>query len=174
MILKGKKVILRPVKIKDAPRYVKWFNNPAVNKFLSRRKLTLKEEKKWIKNQKKSKQDKTFAIETFKGEHIGSTSITISEWNKCGRFGIMIGDRRYWNRGFGSDAINTMLDYGFKALRLNRIQLEVFSYNRRAFAVYKKAGFKKEGVQRKHCLHKGRYYDTFFMGILRNEWKEKG
>lgn len=77
MILKGKKVILRPIKLSDAERFVKWFNDPEVNKFLVIRELTLINERKYIKRRLASKTADTFhfCIDTKDGVHIGATSI---------------------------------------------------------------------------------------------------
>jgi len=145
MILKGKKTTLRPIALKDAPRFVKWMNDPAVNKFLAKRKLTLKEEIKWIKGLRKDKINKIFAIDTIDGAHIGSIGLhDLDKLNKCAVYGINIGNKKYWSKGYGTDASNTILKYGFEKLKLHRIELHVYDYNKRAYALYKKLGFKKE------------------------------
>ncbi len=174
MILKGQKVILRPIKFSDAERFVEWFNDPKFNKFMSVRKATLRKEIKWIKNlAKKKKTDMVFAIETRNGIHIGSTGLHGIDKNKQATFGIMIGDRNYWNKGFGSDAARTILDYAFTELKLHRIELLVYNYNHRAFKVYKHLGFKKEGMKREHNFYKGKYHDTILMSILDREWRKR-
>jgi len=174
MILKGKKVILRPIKLSDAERFVKWFNDPQFNKFMSQRAVTLQKEREWIKSlSKRKKTDLALAIETKEGVHIGSTGLhQINKENKNATLGIMIGEKSYWNKGYGSDASKTLLDYGFNKLKLHRIELDVYEYNPRAIKVYKRLGFKQEGIKREHNLYKGNYYDTLHMGLLKKEWKQ--
>ena len=62
-----------------------------------------------------------------------------------------------------------MVDYGFKALNLHRIGLDVFSYNERAVHVYEKMGFKREGLQRDSLFYDGEFHDTILMAILEDE-----
>jgi RimJ/RimL family protein N-acetyltransferase len=177
MILKGTKVILRPVRLSDAQAFVKWFNDKEVNKFLLIRHLDLKFEKKYISDRIKGKIKKDgifFCIETRDGVHIGSTSIEIkNQRNRCGGFGIIIGDKNYWNAGYGSEAARLILDYGFKKLKLHRIELDVYSYNPRAIKVYKRLGFKKEGVKKEHNYWNGKFYDTIIMAMLESDWKNQ-
>ena len=108
--------------------------------------------------------------DTIEGAHIGSVGLRILPAHKNAELGIMIGDKRYWNKGYGSDAMRVILRYGFDRLQLHRIGLKVYSYNPRAYHVYKRFGFKKEGVGRQAILLRGRYYDDVHMGLLRSEW----
>ena len=174
MVLKGKKVMLRSHRLSDAPTYVKWFNDPEVHKFIFVREMNLKEERKWIRNVKKDKFKHNFAIETKEGILIGSVGIDIlSKRDSRGSFGIIIGEKEYWSKGYGTETTRLVLDYGFKKLKLNRIELGVFEYNKRAIQVYKKMGFKLEGKLRDHITWKGKFYSTLMMAILKREWKNK-
>ncbi len=174
MIIKGEKVILRPIRLSDAPRFVKWFNDPKFNKFMLVRKATLREEIKWIKDlAKKKKTDLVFAIETESGNHIGSVGLhQINKEYGHATLGIMIGGRRYWNKGYGTDASRAIINYGFKKMKLHRIGLDVYEYNPRAIKVYKRLGFKIEGRKRELTKLNGKYYDAFYMGLLGSEWKK--
>ena len=176
MILKGKKVILRPVRMDDAPRFVKWFNDSEVYQFVITKGIKLKDEREWIKQriEGKIKDDLFLCIDTKAGAHIGSIGLhKINKRNKNASFGITIGDKKYWNRGLGSEAAQLIINYGFKKLKLHRIDLDVYSDNPRAIKVYKRLGFKKEGTKRDHRLWKGKYYNSYFMAILDREWKRK-
>jgi RimJ/RimL family protein N-acetyltransferase len=75
----------------------------------------------------------------------------------------MIGDKEYWSRGYGTDAILTMLRYGFEELNLNRVDLTCDQRNARGIACYLKCGFIEEGRMRQHRFAKGRYWDTVIM-----------
>lgn len=173
MIIRGEKVVLRPIVLADAPRFLRWVNDPETNKLLAggRKRITLKEERLWIRSLvKKAKTEKQFAIDTKDGVHIGSTGFRIDAKNKKAIWGILIGDKRYWGKGCGTEVVRLMLRYGFATLKLHRIELGVYAYNTRALALYTSAGFKKEGVRRKATCYKGAFYDEILMAMLREEW----
>lgn len=87
--------------------------------------------------------------------------------------GIGLGEREYWGKGYGTDAMRILLRYAFEELNLHRLSLSVFEYNSRAIRSYEKAGFVIEGRARQFLNRDGRRYDMIFMGILRHEWKER-
>ena len=87
--------------------------------------------------------------------------------------GIGLGEREYWGKGYGTDAMRILLRYAFEELNLHRLSLSVFEYNSRAIRSYEKAGFIIEGRARQFLNRDGRRYDMIFMGILRDEWKER-
>lgn len=173
MILKGEKVILRPIRLSDAKRFVKWLADPLVNKFMATRRVSMREELQWISSLKKQKLNKAFAIDTKDGVHIGSINLSLKPQDKRAALGVMIGDKQYWNRGLGTDAMRTILRYGFGRLRLHRISLKVYAYNPRALKVYTRLGFILEGRGREEVLYRGRFYDDMYMGLLRREWLKK-
>ncbi len=173
MKLKGEKIILRPLKIDDAQRFVKWLKDPEVNKFTTRKPVNLKEEKIWIRKVTKNrKEDLHLAIDAEEGVHIGSIGLFFNLRDKNATFDILIGDKKYWDGGYGTDAAKTIINYGFKKFNLHRIQLQVLEYNPRAIKVYKKLGFKTEGVGREKALYKSKFYNNINMGILEREWKK--
>ena len=85
--------------------------------------------------------------------------------------GITIGDKGYWGRGYGSDAIRLLLDYAFRLRNIRRIYLTVNSTNERAIGAYRRCGFVEEGRLRQHVWSAGQYIDLVNMGILRDEWE---
>jgi RimJ/RimL family protein N-acetyltransferase len=92
--------------------------------------------------------------------------------NRTGEFGILIGEKAYWNQGYGGEATRLALKHGFDDLNLHRIFLRVYSTNSRAIACYKGAGFVQEGVLREAIYKNGVYIDEIIMGILKPEWDE--
>lgn len=84
--------------------------------------------------------------------------------------GIVIGEKSYWNKGFGQDATKQLLDYGFNLLNLNNIMLGVFSFNKAAINCYKKIGFKEIGCRRQARIISNKKYDIVFMDILAEEF----
>jgi len=90
--------------------------------------------------------------------------------NGSAGIGIAIGEKSYWGKGYGTDAMNALLDFGFGQLRLERMWLEVFAFNDRAQRSYEKSGFVVEGRGRHAVYVHGRYEDEIHMAILREEW----
>ena len=102
---------------------------------------------------------------------IGFIGIGGIRWtNGDGFVGIGIGEREYWGKGYGTDAMRVLLHFAFTELNLHRVSLGVFEYNPRAIKAYEKAGFKIEGRVRGVLNRDGKRYDSFEMGILRDEW----
>lgn len=86
--------------------------------------------------------------------------------------GIGIGDRAYWGKGYGSDAMNLVLSFAFQELNLRRVSLFALKGNPRAVRSYEKCGFVHEGLVR-GAEHRGARDDVVAMGVLRNEWLAK-
>jgi RimJ/RimL family protein N-acetyltransferase len=84
--------------------------------------------------------------------------------------GIAIGERDYWGRGYGRDAVSTLVDYGFRHLNMHRIWLGVLAKNERAIRSYKACGFREEVLRRRHVWVDGGWGDEVMMGLLRDEW----
>jgi len=85
--------------------------------------------------------------------------------------GIGIGEREYWSKGYGTDAMKLAVQFAFMELGLHRVSLGLFDYNPRALRAYEKAGFRLEGRTRKDLLREGQRTDSLWMGILREEWQ---
>jgi RimJ/RimL family protein N-acetyltransferase len=113
-----------------------------------------------------------FAIRTIEGERlIGWLSLEGILFPHSEAFvGIGIGEREYWGKGYGTDAMKVILQYAFQELNLRRVALDTFEYNQRAIRSYEKAGFVHEGTVREYLSRDGQRWDLIFMGILREEW----
>jgi RimJ/RimL family protein N-acetyltransferase len=85
--------------------------------------------------------------------------------------GIGLGERDFWGKGYGADAMRVLLRFAFTELNLRRVSLDVFEYNPRAMRCYEKVGFVTEGRMRGMIEREGRRWDLIFMGILREEWE---
>ncbi|MHA1647370.1 MAG: GNAT family N-acetyltransferase [Promethearchaeota archaeon] len=103
---------------------------------------------------------------------IGNCSIRLDWKNRVGSLGIMIGEKSAWNKGYGTEAMKLLVEYGFRELNMNRIELEVFASNPRAKRCYEKVGFKEEGCKRQAQFINGKYIDEYFMSIIRLEWQK--
>jgi RimJ/RimL family protein N-acetyltransferase len=132
---------------------------------------------KWIEKDIEEDQGQNFffAIHTLDSDQfIGFISLFGIDWNHGNTWvGIGLGERKYWGKGYGTDAMRTVLRYAFTELNLHRVTLGVFEYNPRAIRSYEKAGFVHEGRVRKVLSRNGKRWDAFEMGILRDEWQQK-
>ena len=107
-------------------------------------------------------------------QSIGFIGLGGISWNHAETWvGIGIGERAYWGKGYGTDAMQVILRYAFTELNLHRVSLGVFEYNPRAIRSYEKAGFIHEGRTRKQVLREGKRWDEVHMGVLRGEWLER-
>lgn len=82
----------------------------------------------------------------------------------------MLGEKAWWNKGYGTEAMRLMLRHGFETLNLHRIWLQVYANNQRGLRAYEKAGFQHEGIYREGHYQAGKYHDVFLMSVLRQEW----
>lgn len=102
---------------------------------------------------------------------IGNVSLRdVDRENGNAEMAIVIVDRAFQGRGYGTDAVNCIVDFGFGELRLERIYLHVFDYNQRARRSYEKSGFQLEVTLRHARFHHGAHHDVHLMSMLRDEW----
>lgn len=96
---------------------------------------------------------------------------SIDHVNRSARLGIVIGEKSHWDRGFGTETIQLLLDYAFNILNLNSVNLGTYSFNERAIACYKKVGFKEVGRRREARIIGSLKYDAIMMDILATEYE---
>jgi RimJ/RimL family protein N-acetyltransferase len=102
---------------------------------------------------------------------IGNLTLrNVDRENGSAELAIVITDKASQGHGYGTDALNCLVDFGFGELRLERIYLHVFDYNVRAQRSYEKAGFQTDAVLRRSRFHRGRHHDVHLMSILRDDW----
>jgi RimJ/RimL family protein N-acetyltransferase len=177
-MISGKRIRLRAAEPTDVPNYVRWLNDPEVIENLLRyTPLSSIEEQAWFDTMIKGPaEEHALVIEVQEDDKwiaIGGTSFHSVDWkNRAAEIGIMIGEKKYWNRGYGRDTMRLMLSHGFNDLNLNRIYLFVFDTNQRAIKAYNAAGFVEEGRLRQDIYKNGRFIDTHIMSVLRGDWQD--
>jgi len=139
------------------------------------RRVSVKAAREWIEKHWEKELAYAFAIRRLEDERvIGEIGLDGIRWEHGDAWlGIGLGEREYWGKGYGTDAIRVMLRYAFTELNLHRLTLNVFEYNPRAIRSYEKAGFVLEGRERVVLYRDGRRWDVLYMGILREEWKDE-
>ncbi|MDO4505972.1 MAG: GNAT family protein [Spirochaetales bacterium] len=171
----GKRIYLSPMTGEDAEKYAAFLNDLEVSKglLMSGAYLTVDGERKWLENPNPSCQDYSI-IDIEKEELIGSVGLDgIDLLNSTAELGVAIGNRDYWDKGYGAEAIGLILDYGFRRLNLHSVFLHVYSFNERAVHCYEKVGFKMAGVLRQQVQRGSKFYDRYIMDILADEFYEK-
>jgi RimJ/RimL family protein N-acetyltransferase len=177
-MLTGQKVVLRPVKRSDIQYFLKWFNDPEVTQYLAMYlPMTEMAEEKWVENlaNETNGTGVHFVIEAIGNESakaIGSIGLHgISPKDHFATFGIAIGEKDYWSKGYGTEAARLIIKYGFEQLNLHRVSSSAFSFNERSLRLHRKVGFQEEGRQREAVFKNGQYHDLVMFGLLREEWK---
>ena len=178
-MIKGKLVQLRPVQRADISYFLQWFNDPEVTQYL-RMYLPMTEmaEQKFIEELGTTRAATQLifvfeAIESDKGKPIGSIGLhNITSKDHNATFGISIGDKKYWSKGYGTEAAELIIRYGFEQLNLQRISSSAWSFNERSIRMHLKLGFKEEGRRREAVFKNGKFNDEVVFGLLREEWKK--
>jgi RimJ/RimL family protein N-acetyltransferase len=149
--------------------YVNWLNDYEVYKYMETGgNYTMEMLIDYIKGVKAQKELLFWAIH-IKGsnKHIGNIKIDpINKRHGLGEYGIMLGDRSEWGKGYGKEASLRIIQYCFEEVKLRKITLGVVADNLTAVELYKKIGFMTEGVYKKHCFYDGHYCDSYRMAIF--------
>jgi len=176
-LLVGDRVRLRGTRESDLPALAAAMMDPAIRVTQSHTATPLSEATarsligEWSAS--KNGADVGFSVETLADDpelvgHVGLFGIGVKD--RCGTVGIML-LRAQLGRGYGTDAMRLIVGFGFREVGLHRIQLGVYSFNPRAIAAYRKAGFLEEGRRREAVHHDGHWYDDVEMSILEHEWR---
>jgi len=170
----GDKCYLSPINPDDAEQYTKWLNDleVSINTTLASQMVSLLGEKEFLKDMS---QEQHFAIIERETEQLIGTCgfVTVNQLHQNAELGILIGNKDYWGQGYGTEAINLLVDYGFNILNLHNIKLNVYSFNQRAIKCYKKCGFKEIGRRREARVVAGEKYDVVYMDLLASEFEGK-
>ena len=172
--LVGDNVYLSPRNVDEEiiEKITEWLNDFETTDYTGKSAsvITIEDEKKYFENPKAN--DCAFFIVRLEDDKlIGTIGLhDIDHINRRATFGIFIGDKNVRNKGYGTEAIRLILEYGFRYLNLNNINLCLMEFNERALACYKKCGFKEYGRRRKCRFVNGKYYDAIYMDILAEEF----
>lgn len=178
-LLRGDQIWLNALSRSDAAVMARWeYDSEYLRLMDSSPALPRNEETiiRWLDAASKSQKDFTFGIRLLKNDDlIGWAQLDGVDWvHGTAAVGIGIGNRSYWDGGYGSETMTLLLHFAFNELNLHRVFLTVFSYNERAIHVYEKLGFQLEGRYREHLQRDGQRYDMLVYGLLNREWVGRG
>lgn len=168
-MLIGKSIELKLIEKEDLQLIVEW-KNSAYGEFYEY-PLSNSGQDIWFEKHIRSN-DFLFIIHEFSSNKIGMVGLSnIDNRNRNAEFGRFMIDKKFRGKGYGREALILILDYAFKHLNLNKIYLDTFEYNNKVINLYKKVGFKQEGIKRQHIYKDGKYNNIICMSILKEDYK---
>ena len=175
--LVGRRVRLREVRDDEVGRLAAWWNDPRVGTYMSslHQPRSADAIAEMIRGWSQNDGSRCgLAIVTKDSDNlIGQCALYgVSAKDRCATFAMLLGPE-HQDQGFGSDAIEVAVRFGFHELGLHRIELGVYGFNHRAIAAYRKAGFVEEGRRRQAMYRSGGWHDNVLMGMLRAEWESR-
>jgi len=171
--LVGEKCYLAPMTKESVPQYVEWFNDFEVikNLVISKNRNEVNTET-WIDNILKKGAPCFSIIDLKSSELIGNCALhDVDDVNGLAELGIFIGNKKFWGKGYGTEATKLILDYGFNVLNLHNIMLRLYDFNERGLGCYRKVGFKEFGKRRSPIKMAGERCDVIYMDILAEEFE---
>ena len=163
----GERLYLSPMNSEDAETYVKWLSDRAVtdNLGMTSNIINLQGEKEYLGSKKENSYD--FSIVLNDDTVIGNIGLMRADLvSGKATLGIFIGDESNRNKGYGTEAMKLLVDYGFNILGLHNIDLNVFEFNKQAIKAYEKVGFKEYGRRHEAYFLDGKYHDEISMEII--------
>lgn len=164
-------VTLRALLKRDKSLIYEWKKDSDLRKMLGTiYPISEIEHENWFEKKAVDSKLKTFVIELSNGEAIGLTGYnSLDLINRNAEIFIFIAKGDHQGKGFGTVAMEEIINFSFNHLNLHMIYLNVFSYNKRAIKLYEKLGFKVDGCLRESKYLNGVYYDNIIMSLLGNE-----
>ena len=167
----GEKVVLREKRLEDTTDDYTWRTDEELARLDATRPLSMSYDEylRYVKNESRysNSSSKRLAIDTHDGRHIGNCMYyDIDLRRRQAEIGIMLGDRDYWSKGYGTNSVETLVAHIFSTTPLNRIYLHTLEWNHRARRSFAKAGLRELKSVRRNGQ------DFILMEIHRPEWKE--
>lgn len=175
----GDRITLRDYQNEDLEHIRGWVNDPDITNTLSDQFLyphSRNETESFFRTMVEGKSSNRSFIIAFREslEYLGQIDLYRIDWkNRFAYLAIVIGKKDQLGKGYGSEAIKVLQKFVFEELNLNRLELEVYEYNERAYKSYVKCGFKEEGRSRNKIYKKGKYWDVICMSILKDEFDRR-
>jgi RimJ/RimL family protein N-acetyltransferase len=170
----GKRVYLRPVLREDLPRLTVWINDPQVTKNLfAFHPYTPEDEEAWVRkiSENHGKSEVLAIVLEDSDEAIGVIEIrAIDQRNSHAEMGFSIGNKAYWNQGYGTEALMLILEYAFNTLNLRKVHSTVNEANPRSRRCLEKCGYREEGRMKEHFYSQGRFLDVFQMAVFKADF----
>ncbi|UCF79339.1 MAG: GNAT family N-acetyltransferase [Candidatus Eiseniibacteriota bacterium] len=174
--MKKSRVSLRAFGMEEVERSLDWVNDDEVTKYTGTSSpISADEHRAYWEKELKNPRRKTFSIVTSEGRHIGNIGLLEIDWvARNAEVYVYVGDAQYRGKGYGTEAIQCLVEYAFGRLNLHKLFARVYAYNERGAKSFEKCGFTREGHLREHVFRNGEYHDVAVLGILRSEQRDSG
>lgn len=168
------KIFFRALEPEDYKVSIAWRQDPDIWDMLIGRRYFVSEmaEKKWIESGSSNANRLALAICDVKTQrYIGNAYLTDIDYvNRSASSAKLIGDKEYWNLGFGTDTTLLLLDHAFFNLGLERIESRILPDNKASIRVLEKCGYQKEGVLRSATFKHGQLQDVVIMSVIKKDY----
>ena len=176
-MLHSKRISLRSIEAEDLNRtYLKWMNDPTVNRHLETRFMpqSIQTIRSYWEKHSNNESSPWFAICTENGnKHIGNIKLGPISWiHRRADISLFIGERTYWGKGYGSEAIGLIRDWAFSELDLQKLNAGIYSNNVASRRAFEKCGFVLEGTLQDEAISEGRRIDVWKLGLPRSIWRD--
>lgn len=168
--LVGERLTLRSFQLDDiSDTYVDWMNDREVVQYTESRyrQHSSKNLHEFVCAINESEADLFLAIITnHDGKHIGNIKLgEINIIHQSANIGIIIGDKNSWGNGYATEAIKMLVDHAFESYGLHKLVAGMYDANKGSIKAFKRAGFKKEGKLKGHCVLDGKHVDVVLLGL---------
>ena len=173
-ILAATRVRLEPPRPEHLPRFIAWFSDPEVTRYLLRRfPPSLRQEERWLEAVARSEADLVWAVVIKEaGGVVGVTALHRIDWrSRHGWVEITLGERAAWGKGYGTETVRLCTAYAFEELGLEKVLASVYSGNEASIRMLKKIGYEQCGLLRRNAFFGGEWHDEWLGEILREEWQ---
>jgi RimJ/RimL family protein N-acetyltransferase len=176
-MIRGSRVVLTGIDPSNAETVRGWINDPDINEWMlaGQIPLTRAAELAWYERcDAETAAGTGYQFEIHAAEDMRLLGVCglvdVDRLDRHGELGIFIGDVAEHGRGFGRDAILTLLRFAFETLGLNTVRLRAIRGNDRAIGLYKSVGFSPVGAFRQGRYIRGRFHDVELLDITRAEF----
>jgi RimJ/RimL family protein N-acetyltransferase len=172
-VLETARVRLEPPRPEHLPRFVGWFGDREVTRYLQRRfPPSLRQEERWLEEMAASEADVVWAVVLREaGEVAGVAALHRIDWRaRHGWVEITLGERSAWGKGHGTEMARLCTGYAFEELGFEKVLASVYSGNDASLEILKTLGYQQCGLLRRHAYFGGRWHDEWLGEILREEW----
>jgi RimJ/RimL family protein N-acetyltransferase len=170
----GSRIYLRAMEEDDLPCVRIWFNDPEIRRLVGEvAPMSAAGADQFLERIKADENRVWLTIVLKENERvIGEAGLLriFYPW-RTADLSIVIGDKFYWDKGYGREAILLLMDYAFGSLALHRLAIGVVGFNERALKFYERVGFKREGIQRDGYFSNHQFSDFVMMSILEDEFR---
>lgn len=173
----GDTIYLRRLDESDfTERYVEWLNDPETNRYMEFR-FTVWTREKLIKYMSERKASTEYFLAICMRDdnlHVGNIKLgSIDQDHLRADIGLMIGDKAYWGRGLGTEAIRLVTEFAFTKIRLQKLVAGAYIDNVASIKAFEKCGFTREGRLREHVCSDGKRTDVILLGCTAGDFAEQ-